>query len=51
MTTSRIANDESAFELNDAQYRLLENERALHHSDESESYTREEARQLIKNIL
>lgn len=51
MTTSIIANDESAFELNDEQYQLLEEERALHISGESKSYTREEARQLIKNIL
>lgn len=48
MTTSNIPNNESTFDLTEEQCQLLEEERALHLSGESKSYTREEARELIK---
>ncbi|RKR82681.1 hypothetical protein BDD43_2866 [Mucilaginibacter gracilis] len=39
---------ESDFALTDEQYKILENERELHLAGKTQSYNREQARQLIK---
>jgi hypothetical protein len=40
--------DEDSFVLTEEQYRILDHEREMHLSGKSKSYTREEAKQIIK---